>query len=183
MILHNTKYLQLKSVETNSGKDWVYAHRPNVSDVVVILPIINDDKILFITEKRPPIISEYGEHYTVGLPAGLVGDVRNNESVEDAIKAELLEETGLIADSIKIVAKNIASSAGCISETYTIAIAHISKYKIVQEPIDDEGIILDRFIVNITDIQKWLKEKEAQGMFLTSQMLSALYYLDKEIIL
>ena len=47
MILYDTKFLQLKSTPSKSGKDRVYAHRPNAKDVVVILPIINNEKILF----------------------------------------------------------------------------------------------------------------------------------------
>ena len=49
--------------------------------------------------------------------------------IEDAIKAELLEETGLIADKIEIKARKVASSAGCVSETCTLAIAHIKDKK------------------------------------------------------
>ena len=46
MILYDTKYLQLKSTPSKTGKEWVYAHRPNASDVVVILPVINNKHII-----------------------------------------------------------------------------------------------------------------------------------------
>ena len=52
MILYDTKYLQLKSTKSKTGKDWVYAHRPNAKDVVVILPLINNKDILFLKEER-----------------------------------------------------------------------------------------------------------------------------------
>ena len=47
MILYNTKYLQLKKTDN----DWFYAHRPNVSGVVVILPIIERNKILMVVQR------------------------------------------------------------------------------------------------------------------------------------
>ena len=153
-VLYDTKFLQLKSTKSKSGKDWVYAHRPNAKDVVVILPIINNEKILFLKEERPPLQAENIAKYCIGLPAGLVSDERVGESIEDAIKAELLEEAGLIADSIEIKTRKSASSAGCVSEIITIASAYIKSYSIVEKPIDDGGIIVDRILVNIKNVQK-----------------------------
>ena len=176
MILYNTKYLQLKS--TNNG--WIYAHRPNVSNVVVILPIIKNSQVLFLIEKRPPLLAENIAEYTIGLPAGLVGDERIGESTTDAIKSELLEEAGLIADKIVIKSNKVASSAGCTSETCTIAIAYIGEYKLALKPINDGGVIIDRVLVDIDEVYNWLEEKENQGYALTAQTLAALFYLHDE---
>ena len=98
MILYDTKYLQLKSTKSKTGKDWVYAHRPNAKDVVVILPLINNKDILFLKEERPPLQAENIAKYSIALPAGLVGDERIGETVEDAIHAELLEENNHTLD-------------------------------------------------------------------------------------
>ena len=174
--LYHTKFLDLKSTCSKNGKPWFYAHRPNAKDVVVILPA-TEDEVLFIVEERPPIQAENKGRFTIGLAAGLVGDERVGESIEDAIKAELLEETGLIAKNITIKTRNTASSAGCISETFTVAIAEIDDKTMVQEPISDGGIIVDRIWVKKDNIRKWLAEKEEEGFVLTSQMLAALFYL------
>ena len=180
MILYDTKYLQLKSTKSKNGNDWVYAHRPNAKDVVVIVPIIENSKTLFLIEERPPIKAENIAEYTIAFPAGLVGDVRINESVIDAIHEELLEETGLKADRVEIKAAKIATSPGCVSETYTIAFAYISIFKEIAKPVDDDGVIIKRVPVNIKDINNWLNEQTTQGMLLTSQTLSALYILERE---
>ena len=177
MILYDTKYLQLKSTKSKSGNDWVYAHRPNAKDVVVILPIINNDKILFLKEERPPLQAEGIAKYSIALPAGLVGDERKNESTEEAIMAELLEETGLKADKIEIKSRKIASSPGCVSETITIAFAYINEYKVVSEPLSDGGIITDRILIDKNNIYHWLIEQEAKGYALTASTLAALFYL------
>ena len=177
MILYDTKYLQLKSTKSKTGNDWVYAHRPNARDVVVILPIINNDEILFLTEERPPLNAENIAKYSVALPAGLVGDERINETIEEAIYAELLEETGLVANRIDIKSKKIASSPGCVSETITIAFAYIDNYDVKTKPINDGGVIVNRELVKKNNIFSWLKQKENAGYALTAQTLAALFYL------
>lgn len=179
-VLYDTKFLQLKSTTSKSGKDWMYAHRPNATDVVAILPIINREQILFLKEERPPLQAENIAKYCIGLPAGLVGDERIDESIEDAIKAELLEEAGLLANKIEIETRKLASSAGCVSEIITIAIAYITSYDIVEQPIDDGGVIVDRILVNIKDVHRWLKEQEQKGLALTASTLAALYYYFSE---
>ena len=174
--LYHTKFLDLKSTISKTGKTWIYAHRPNANDVVIILPTTGDE-VLFLIEERPPIQSENKGQFTIGLAAGLVGDERKGESIEGAIKAELLEETGLVAENIKIVANKVASSAGCVSETCTIAIANISNKTEKQPPVSDGGIIVDRIWVKTSEIKTWLAQKEKEGYVLTAQALAALFYL------
>lgn len=175
-ILYHTKYLDLKSTPSKNGKPWVYAHRPNVNGVVIILPVVGDE-VLFIIEERPLVKAEGLGQYTIGLAAGLVGDERENETIEDALKAELLEETGLVAEKIEMVASKVASSAGCVSEVCTIAIAYIKDKKTIQEPVDDGGILVDRVWVCKDEIKAWLKQKEEEGYILTAHALAALFYL------
>lgn len=175
-VLYNTKYLQLKSTPSKSGNEWVYAHRPNASDVVVILPE-TDDEVMFLIEERPPLQSEGKGKYSIAVPAGLVGDERIGESIEDAIKAELREEAGLDAIKIDIVAQNVASSAGCVSETVTLAIAKINNKEPVSSPVSDGGVIVDRVWVKKSEIKSWLKQKENEGYILTAQTLAVLFYL------
>ena len=175
-ILYHTKFLDLKSTPSKSGHQWVYAHRPNADNVVIIIPTTGDE-VLFTIEERPPIQAENRGKYTIGFAAGLVGDERIGESTADAIKTELLEETGLIADKIEIKANKVASSAGCVSETCTISIAHISNKLEKQSPISDGGIIVDRVWVKKSDILNWLNQKEQEGYVLTAQALAGLFYL------
>ena len=175
-ILCNTKYLQLKSTLSKTGNPWVYAHRPNTKDIVIILPTTNDE-VLFIIEERPPIVAENIGKYTIGLAAGLVGDERIGESIEEAIHAELLEETGLVAEKIEIKSKKAVSSPGCVTEVCTLAIAYINDKNPVTKPVNDGGVIIDRIWVKKSDIKKWLKEKEQEGFTISAQCLATLFYL------
>jgi len=178
-VLYDTKYLQLKSTKAKNGEPWVYAHRPNASDVVVILPVYKNE-VLFIIEERPPLYAEGKAKYCIGLPAGLVGDERIGENIQDAIKAELLEEAGLRASDILINVNKAASSSGCISETCVIATARISDKTVVSEPVDDGGIIVDRIWIKKENIVEWLREKDKEGYAISGHTLGALFYLFAE---
>lgn len=174
--LYHTKFLDLKSTSAKDGSPWVYAHRPNAKDVVIILAV-TDEEVLFVIEERPPIQAENKGKYTIGLVAGLVGDERIGESIEDAIKAELLEEAGLEARCVEILTRKVASSAGCVSETSAIALVEVLSKEPVQQPVDDGGVIVERVWVKKAEVHNWLKEMEDKGCVLTAQALAALFYL------
>lgn len=179
-ILCSTKYLELKEAVAPNGKSaWIYAHRQIATDVVVIVPVFKsetEEKILFLKTQRPPLYAENKADINIELPAGLVGDERKGESIEQAIEAELREETGLRADSIKIVSRKIASSAGCTSETSTIALAEITDTTEISKPLSDGGIILERIWVNANDICNWLRQQETEGCAISAQALCGLFY-------
>lgn len=179
-ILCSTKYLELKEAVAPNGKSaWIYAHRQIATDVVVIVPVFKtrtEEKILFLKTQRPPLYAENKADINIELPAGLVGDERKGESIEQAIEEELREETGLRADSIKIVSRKIASSAGCTSETSTIALAEITDTTEISKPLSDGGIILERIWINANDIRNWLQEQEKNGCAISAQALCGLFY-------
>lgn len=179
-VLYDTKFLQLKQTQSPSGSPWVYAHRPNAKNVVVIAPIIhneNGDSIVFLETKRPPIYAEGKAETCIELPAGLVGDEIKGETVREAIKKELLEETGYKASRVKIVAPLVSSSAGCTSETSTIAIADVLKDKIFKKPVTDGGVIVGIHKVPFKKVESWLKLQQKNGKAISGQALAALYFV------
>lgn len=182
-ILFDSKYLQLKSTKAPNGKfDWTYAHRPNTksaqSDAVIIVPIIheNDEKfIIFLETKRPPIYAENKAKTCIELPAGLIGDVRDNESIIEAAKIELLEETGYIADKIQLIIENSSSSGGCLSETIAYTIADITDTNQKEKPSTDNGVIIAHHKVNTKDINNWIIAQAKEKKSISSQTLGALF--------
>ena len=160
--------------------DWVYAHRPNARNVVIIVPVIHKldgDYTLFQTTKRPPITEEYGDVTCLEFPAGLVGDENGDETTEDALNKELLEETGYAAKNFEIKVKNLTSSGGMTSEKSTLAVAEIFDTEKKAEPVDDGGVITGRVEVKICDVPEFLKEAEEKGMYLSAQTLAGAYFL------
>lgn len=82
-------------------------HRP---DAVVIVPFHTvRDKMVIIREYRVPL-----DDYEYGFPAGLVDD---GESVEQAARRELMEETGLTVSRFIKISPPIYSSAGMTDES------------------------------------------------------------------
>lgn len=184
-ILFDSKYLQLKTTKSPNGEfDWTYAHRPNTksaqSDAVVIIPVLHENKdkyIIFLETRRPPIYAENKAETCIELPAGLIGDVRNNESIIEAAKTELLEETGYIADKIQLIIENSSSSGGCLSETIAYTIADIIDIKQKEIPSSDNGVIVAHHKINIKNINEWIITQAKEKKSISSQTLGALYCL------
>lgn len=181
MILYETKFLSLKCAKRDGKPDWVYVHRPNVKNVVVILPVLKrdngEDEIIFLITKRPPLEAENVAKYCIELPAGLVGDENPDETTIDAIKKELLEETGHASSEIKINLNKVSASGGLTSECATIATAIITNPDIIKPPVDDGGIIIDRIYVKKSNIKNFIKEKSEEGYAISAFALAGLLYL------
>ena len=118
------KWLNLFEVSyvarTGDEKSWQIASRQNEPkclsgnyhrpDAVVIVPFHTvRDKMVIIREYRVPL-----DDYEYGFPAGLVDD---GESVEQAARRELMEETGLTVSRFIKVSPPIYSSAGMTDES------------------------------------------------------------------
>jgi len=118
------KWLNLFEVRyiarTGDEKSWQMASRQNEPkcltggyhkpDAVVIVPFHTvKDKMVIIREYRVPL-----DGYEYGFPAGLVD---NGESVEQAARRELMEETGLTASRFIKISPPIYSSAGMTDES------------------------------------------------------------------
>ncbi len=179
----NNKYLNFMEAVCPDGKKWAYVKRVNTKGVVIIVPLILDlaePSTLFIKTKRPPLIAEGISEYNLEFPAGLVGDENKNETFEEALKKELLEETGLKADRFIIKTDKISSSAGCVSEIATLAIAEIKNSKIHKKPVSDGGIIQERMIVPLSKIKNFLSDFQSTGNSIGAQTLAGVYYLYEE---
>lgn len=177
MILFDSKFLQLKSAVSPSGRPWYYAHRPNVTGGVVIVPVIDNSSIIFLETERPPIKAEGKADRCIELPAGLIGDEKPDETVLEAVNKELLEETGYIANKVEIIAERISSSPGCVSEAFYIAVAHINTITPEITPGNDGGIIKARHIVPKRRLLEQIMQWQKEGKSVSSQALAGLFFI------
>ena len=183
-IYDDNKYLHFMEAVCSDGKKWAYVKRVNTKGVVIIVPLILDlaePSTLFLKTKRPPLIAEKISDYNLEFPAGLVGDENFSETFEDALKKELLEETGLKADKFIIKTTQLTSSAGCTSEVSTLAIAKITNSKIYQKPVSDGGIIQERITVPLSEIKNFLSDFQKKDNSVGAQTLAGIYYLFEEV--
>ena len=69
-----------ESCERTHGKDGL---------AVLVIAVTPDDHVLFVEQYRVPLGAR-----TIEMPAGLVGDDHDDDSLEAAARRELIEETG-----------------------------------------------------------------------------------------
>ena len=65
---------------------WEYAERTNAGSAVIVIALTPEDKLLFVEQFRIPMNAA-----TIEMPAGLVGDLDANDTMEAAARRELLE--------------------------------------------------------------------------------------------
>ncbi|MDA8135852.1 MAG: NUDIX hydrolase [Desulfobacteraceae bacterium] len=125
---HN--HLNLFSVQykdrANQAKEWIFASRSNpanppeqddrIADAVVIIPYHKKEKKLVLIKEFRVVLGDY----QYGFPAGLVD---KGESVEDAGKRELFEETGLTMTRIIDQSPAVFSSSGMTDESLCLMFA------------------------------------------------------------
>lgn len=103
-----------------------YTHLINKPDGVLIplyyLDYKNKEVKFLLTRQYRPCIGTYLTSFTAGL-------LEKDESIFDAVKREVKEESGAIVDDIEILAPSSPSSA-CISDEITaVALARIIDFK------------------------------------------------------
>jgi len=156
---------------TNDG--WEYVERVNCSGVVIILPMTDDKKVIFIEQYRIPV-----KRKTIEFPAGLVNDkkLKRKETLIEAAKRELLEETGYKAKRIVKLVEGPASS-GTSSDMLTMVRA-IDIKKVADGGGDDsESIIVHE--VPLKSAEKWLLGMKKKGRLVGTRIYAGLYFLNK----
>ena len=139
----------LYSRKTGKDRTWLMCsrkERPIVdaadADAVLVIATINvggETKLVVTKEFRVPIWD-----YEYGFPTGLIDD---GEDVEDTVKREMKEETGLDVVKIDHVSKPVYSSAGMADESCNMVIAQVEG-EVSDEWLDDgediEVLLLDQ---------------------------------------
>ena len=93
---HRTKHTLYagRHLSLHSRGNWEFASRTTSKSAVGIIALTDDNRVVLVEQHRPPV-----DGTVIELPAGLAGDVAGGEgeSLLDAAKRELLEETGYVA--------------------------------------------------------------------------------------
>ena len=146
---------------------WEYASRANEIRAVVILAE-HDDKTILIDQPRVPLGAR-----CVELPAGLVGDVDRDATVEATAVKELEEETGFTAERIEVLGE-FYSSPGRLSEGFTLVRAH--GVRRIGEGGGDEHEDIAVHLVARAEIPNFLEQKRAEGFGIDAKLLMFLDY-------
>jgi ADP-ribose pyrophosphatase len=151
---------------------WEYASRCNASGVVVLIAVTDAREILLVEQYRKPI-----EASVIELPAGLVGDLADpDESLLDAARRELEEETGYAAEKLEILMA-CPSSAGMSDEVITFVLA--TELRRVGPGGGDESEEIEVTAVALDRADAWLAAQAARGKPIDPKVFTALYWLQQ----
>ena len=105
---------QGRFLEARREGKWEYVARTRSIGAAVIVAIDDADRVILVDQYRVPLGCR-----CVELPAGLVGDEEDGETIETAAIRELEEETGYRAAAIERLGE-FCSSPGMSSEVFTL---------------------------------------------------------------
>lgn len=146
---------------------WEYASRARDIGAVVILAE-HEHKIILIEQPRVA-----PDCRCIELPAGLVGDLDPDETIESTAIKELNEETGYTAERVERLG-TFYSSPGMLSEAFTLVRAHgVSK---VGEGGGDENEDIKVHLVPRGDIPNFIEQKRAEGLGVDAKLLLLLNF-------
>jgi len=155
-IIWRGKFLQsvIITYKDLSGKkrEWEATERINCKGVVAIVPFTEQGEILLIRQFRPAV-----NKFVIEFPAGLVDP---GESMEDAARRELQEETGYETKELIFLTEGPLSS-GFSSEILTVYLAKGLTFKGI--PQRDETEDIEVFKIHLSDLNSKLSFFRSQG--------------------
>ncbi len=151
-ILFEGKFLNLWGTEFidkgGNAQMWEYVEK---ADVISVLPITDDGKVVLIKNYRVPV-----ERYVIEPPAGLTD--KDGENYEEAIKRELLEETGYEASKIHALPSYPYRSGTSKNMIYGFIATGLKK---VNDNVGDDTEDISVMEVPFNDlVGLWLKPKD-----------------------
>lgn len=150
---------------------WEYAERSNARCAVIIVAVTPQDRLLLVEQYRVPINAA-----TIEMPAGLVGDIDSDESIEAAAGRELEEETGWRAEQVSLLMQG-PTSAGMSNEV--IAFARASGLRRVGSGGGDDSEDITVHEVPRSEAAAWLCRKAAEGYAIDPKLYAGLYFVDR----
>ena len=151
---------------------WEFLERVNCWGIVAILAVTDDGKVILVEQHRVPVRKN-----VIEFPAGLADGANGNagETLREAAKRELLEETGYAAKKMIFCTKGPISSA---SSSDIMAIFRAEGLRKVSKGGGDALESITVHEVPIDKIDRWLKRKEKEGKLVDSKVYAGLYLLN-----
>lgn len=137
---------------------WEYAARRDDIGAAVIVAI-DGGHLLLVEQERKPI-----GRACLELPAGLVGDEEGGESVEEAARRELEEETGYRAGRVEALGE-FFSSPGMTSERFTV----VRATELERTGEAEDGITVHR--TALAELPRFIARRRAAGVGIDAKLL------------
>lgn len=164
--LFNGSYLRVRR-----RHDWEYAERTNASAAVIIVAVTPEHRLLLVEQFRIPVNAT-----SIEMPAGLVGDLDDGESIETAAARELIEETGWQAGRIEHLMTG-PSSSGLSNEQ--IAFVRARDLVRVGAGGGDETEDIRVHEVPLAEAAAWLDARRREGYSIDPKLYAGLYFIER----
>ena len=151
-----------KFVEIRTRGRWEFAGRTRNIQAAVILAL-DGDEVILIDQYRVPLGRRCLE-----LPAGLIGDEHDGDTVAAAAERELAEETGYRAAQIELLGE-FHSSPGMVSEGFTLVRATGLTRIGDGGGVAGEDIIVYR--VPVADVPAFVAARRTEGLAIDVKLL------------
>ncbi len=150
---------------------WEFMEKVKNCQVVVVLAVNDDGKLLLVEQYRVPV-----GRSVIELPAGLANDLDSHpdESLADAARRELLEETGYEAGEMKVLLRGPLAAAG-VPDIMTLFRA--SRLRKAGPGGGDHTESITVHEVPLAKIHDWIREKESAGFWVDPKVYAGLYLL------
>lgn len=166
--LHEGRWLRL----VQKGR-WEFAERVHgLGMAVIIIALTPADEVLFVEQFRVPL----GKR-TIEMPAGLVGDEHDDDTLADAARRELIEETGWSADFVQVLLTGPTSS-GMSSERIAFVRATGLTRVGAGGGVAAEDIVVHH--VPRSEAPAWLVQKHREGFEVDLKLWGGLWMLERE---
>ncbi len=166
--LHTGKFLAL----VKEGH-WEFADRVNATGAAIIIAVTTEQKVLLVEQYRTPVHAR-----TIELPAGIIGDEpgSTDESIAEAARRELLEETGYTAEHIEAVTTG-PSCSGITSERVTLFRALGLRRVGKGGGVANENIEVHE--IQLAEIVNWLATKAKTGVLIDPKIYAGLFFISQ----
>ena len=166
-VLYEGQWLRL--VRKGRWESCERTHHANGMAVIVIA-VTPQDEVLFVEQYRIPLDAR-----TIEMPAGLVGDDHAHDTLADAARRELIEETGWQANKVEVLLIGPTSS-GMSNER----IAFVRARDLVKVGngggTDSENITIHT--VPRSQAPAWLMQKQSEGYELDLKLWAGLWMIE-----
>lgn len=152
-----------ESCERTHGRDGL---------AVIVIAVTPDDHVLFVEQFRVPLGAR-----TIEMPAGLVGDDHDHDTVASAARRELIEETGWDAGRIDVLLTG-PTSAGMSNERIAFARARDLVKVGDGGGVDNEDITVHA--VPRASAPAWLMQRHAEGFELDLKLWAGLWMIEHD---
>ena len=152
---------------------WEYSERTHPGGLAaIVIAVTPEDKVLFVEQFRIPLQAR-----TIEMPAGLVGDDHAEDTLVDAARRELVEETGWSPGRVEVLLTGPTSS-GMSNER----IAFVRALDLVRVGdgggVDSEDITVHH--VPRAEAPAWLMRKHAEGFELDLKLWAGLWMIEHD---